>query len=475
MIKIPFFCFYWNFYRGDYAKALANYEPGLLFLEHFRHYSLYRLGMYKTMANLPPLRNKWHSLLAYFVSHAVLGDLFEIKLDINDEAIKNKLKHRRKELALAFLSNSPQISLDLIEKKSFEDVRAAALFHLGKFEEVDSEIYINEPEVGLFYSNNFSISSEEKLSYLNNLLFKNNLSALELRDIGKPLSALNLISKNTGEYFDGPLVTIIMTSFRSRNRIIFSIDSILNQTYKNIELIIVDDASDDGTQDLLIEKSKTDKRIKIILLKRNIGTYAAKTIGLRIARSEFITCNDSDDYAHPQKIEIQMIPLLKDNSIIYTTSSLLRLRDDGFFYAKSIYPLIRLNSSSVLFRKSVVASETGFWDLVRTGADSEFLARLRIVFGKKRHCKINKPLSICAHRPNSLMTSPETGGSEAGMSSMRIDYWESFTQWHIETLRSGKIPIMSNDSSEKRKFYCPPDNMTSLEDFFFCKKELGLI
>ena len=98
-----------------------------------------------------------------------------------------------------------------------------------------------------------------------------------------------------------------------------------------------------------------------------------------------------------------------------------------------IYPFIRLNPSSALFRRQIVEEKTGLWDWVKTGADSEFNARFKLVFGNKAICVINKPLTIGAHRENSLMTSVETGCSDHS-ALIRQQYWENWNYWHIEQL-----------------------------------------
>lgn len=78
--------------------------------------------------------------------------------------------------------------------------------------------------------------------------------------------------------------------------------------------------------------------------------------------------------------------------------------------------------------------KTGLWHLVRTGADSEFNARLKLCF-PNQYVTINKPLTIAAHRANSLMTSKETGYSEQGVSVTRLEYWQAWQNWHIQCLK----------------------------------------
>lgn len=105
-----------------------------------------------------------------------------------------------------------------------------------------------------------------------------------------------------------PLVSIIIPAYNAETFIGSTINSAINQTYTNIELIIVDDGSTDGTLALL--KSLNDDRIKIITQK-NRGASFAKQAGLNIAKGDFVQYLDADDLLSLDKIEEQL-KLLKD-------------------------------------------------------------------------------------------------------------------------------------------------------------------
>lgn len=79
-----------------------------------------------------------------------------------------------------------------------------------------------------------------------------------------------------------------------------------------------------------------------------------------------------------------MQPLIEDASIIATTSQWLRLDFDGQYYVRQIYPFMRQNPASPMFRLQTVKRTTGLWHIVRTGADSEFFERLKVVFGSEK-------------------------------------------------------------------------------------------
>lgn len=91
------------------------------------------------------------------------------------------------------------------------------------------------------------------------------------------------------------LVSIIMPVFNSEKFLENTIVSVLNQTHKNIELIIIDDHSTDSSIEIIKKFKKTDSRIKTIFFCKNRGVAAARNAGLKIANGNYITFIDSDD------------------------------------------------------------------------------------------------------------------------------------------------------------------------------------
>ena len=103
-----------------------------------------------------------------------------------------------------------------------------------------------------------------------------------------------------------PLVTIFMAVYNVENFIKDSIESILNQTYKNFEFLIVDDASTDYSTEILRLYESKDKRIRLIHNEYNMGIPYTRNIGLKEAKGKYIAIMDSDDIALPLRIEKQV-------------------------------------------------------------------------------------------------------------------------------------------------------------------------
>ena len=118
------------------------------------------------------------------------------------------------------------------------------------------------------------------------------------------IKTLNITNRSS------PLVSVIVAAFNSETTIERCIKSIINQTYLNIEIIIIDDLSTDKTLEK-INKFKF-KNLKIISNDRNLGPSISRNKGIARSNGEYISILDSDDYILPTKIEIQ-IDFLKKN------------------------------------------------------------------------------------------------------------------------------------------------------------------
>lgn len=131
-----------------------------------------------------------------------------------------------------------------------------------------------------------------------------------------------------------PLVSCIIPTYNRANFVERAIQSVLNQTYKNIEVIVVDDGSEDNTKEVVL--SIKNERIKYIRLHRNFGAAFARNVGIVNAEGEFIAFLDSDDYFLPEKIEKQVEAMMSDSSIgVCYTEAYYKLQSGELIYKKS--------------------------------------------------------------------------------------------------------------------------------------------
>lgn len=110
------------------------------------------------------------------------------------------------------------------------------------------------------------------------------------------------------------LVSIITPAYNSSEYIREAIESVIAQTYKNWEMIIVDDASQDNTYEILNNYANKDKRIKPIFLEKNCGAAYARNRAIECAQGRYIAFLDSDDLWKKEKLEKQLIFMKKIKS-----------------------------------------------------------------------------------------------------------------------------------------------------------------
>lgn len=454
-----------------FAKAIANDRKDKL-TDDSKAWAYYNLGMYKTVLTFPSKNLKEKGLVSKIISLAACGEFETTRILIKDYKKINNKKYLIR-LVDSLSPFMPKDALDLLPYNTNDLLYSSILLKLGEDKKamstlsplVSTKRYRKKPEILLYFSNSkVNIETKRKLKFLNMYLNLHDIPKVKLKNKSETLSIGNISSSYKKQIFEGPPVTVIMTSYNIASRIDTAIESILKQSYKNIELIIVDDASTDNTVEIIKNWKKIDSRISLISLKTNVGTYVAKNIGLLKCTGEFVTCHDSDDWSHPIKIERQVLPLIKNKKLVATVSSWIRIDDLGNYYARPIHPLSRINPSSLMFRKNIVLNKAGLWDCVRTGADSEYIARLKLIFGRLKVKRIKEVLSFGAHREDSLMTAKDTGYCEIGMSPQRLEYWEFWGEWHINELSKGKKPKLGLNLLDKRKFQAPNNILVPIED-----------
>lgn len=505
------FKFFYYSYNLRYTHALAAISE----LKHFQKplmpyilWANYQLRMYKNVRDLNYSGNHWRGLFSNIASNLALGDQ-RLALANLDSFIQSKPSNERRyqlarsiaqfntELALVALNSISRKSINLYWIKKYTNdyvkynlLRVALLLKLDQKNQAVSKLNglsqthmkkksVNKKllaEYHLININAFNLDPIAQLRHINACLDCYGLSRLDLKNKNESPNATNLIVKNSVNCHltpypnDMPLVSILMTTFNSVAFVKNAVESLLNQTYKNIEIIIVDDASSDNTYEFLQTLAKQYQNIRVYKLLINAGTYVAKTVALGHANGEFITCQDSDDWSHPERIERQMAPLLNNPNVVVTTSNWVRIQENGELYARGVFPLVGFNPASPLFRKSKVLSKTGMWDLVKTGGDSEFIARLKLVFGRNSEVRIPEPLCFGAHRAGSLMTSKSTGYSENSINHERSNYLLDWGTWHIASIKEHQTPYIKPLMHFERSFKTSEKLEVSLTEIRQCIK-----
>lgn len=220
------------------------------------------------------------------------------------------------------------------------------------------------------------------------------------------------------------LVTITMPVYNGEKTLSRAIDSVIRQTYENWELIVIDDASTDGTIEVLQRYQMLDSRIKVFRNKINRGTYYGRNRAILLGRGTFITNLDADDSFEPEKLALQVNCLGVAHMVCI---SLLRQ------YMPGKKDVIAHAYGTLLFRKSIL-EEIGYFDSVRYGADTEYYLRMVRYFPI---VSIDKVLYNYFYTENSLTNNKETAleNKETGLKNKeRLAYGENFRNWHRNTI-----------------------------------------
>ena len=246
----------------------------------------------------------------------------------------------------------------------------------------------------------------------------------------------------------GPLVSVIMPSYRPDAGLLTSVRSILAQTHTHLELIIVDDASGPDYGRWYEQAQALDARVRVLTLETNGGTYPARNAGLREAAGEYLTFQDSDDWSHPERLRLQLDALQKDPEASGSLSEAIRAMDDLTHQWLGYSPR-RQNASSLMIRREVLTA-VGPFDPVRKSADSEFHERIQHAFGPV--LDVPQPLAITRLRAGTLSRSDFRYG---WMHPERLLYRESYRHWH----RTAAALQMPADGT--RPFAAPPSFTTA--------------
>lgn len=195
---------------------------------------------------------------------------------------------------------------------------------------------------------------------------------------------------------ENTLVSVIIPTYKRSDCICNTIDSVLNQTYSNIEIIVVDDngrgsVEQQETESLLSEYIKTNKIVYVVHDVNKNGS-AARNTGFRISSGEFINFLDDDDVFHPKKIEKQLDLLRKADAkygAIYCNSKIKRIQNftgkqvvyetrfskEGDLCKEYLLDEVRFNTSTILFRRSVIEELNGFDESFVRHQDYELMVR----------------------------------------------------------------------------------------------------
>lgn len=164
------------------------------------------------------------------------------------------------------------------------------------------------------------------------------------------------------EHIEEELCSVVMPAYNSEKYIAETIESVIKQTYKNWELIIVNDASKDATEEIVKIYQEKDRRIKLISLTENQGVANARNTAIQNAKGRYIAFLDADDYWVKEKLQKQIQILNNSNADITYTAYLMIDEVGQTIKKRSVKELLNLKDllkeNSIIFSSVVCKKES---------------------------------------------------------------------------------------------------------------------
>lgn len=210
-----------------------------------------------------------------------------------------------------------------------------------------------------------------------------------------------------------PLVSVIMPVFNAEPYIKDSLQSILSQTYKNLEVLIVDDVCTDGSMQVVV--AIPDSRVKIIRNEKNLGLAASINKAIRLSTGQYLARMDADDVALPERIDRQVAFLEKNQAVDIIGTA---MRFTGYSQYLSNFPILHqecriqllfnvcFGHPTVIFRRNVFDDPMNFYDesLKQYSEEYDLWCRLS---NRHRFHNLNEPLLLYRTYPPGIKVEAE--------------------------------------------------------------------
>ncbi len=261
-----------------------------------------------------------------------------------------------------------------------------------------------------------------------------------------------------------PQISVLMAVYNDEKYVQEAIDSILSQSFFDLELIIVDDGSSDNSTHIINEMAKIDNRIKVISHAQNRGLTKSLNIGLRVCRGQYIARCDADDLCEPQRLQKQYDIMEKNLDIalcgsqgwyIDTTGKKIGQKNVPLTYTDIKNKLLYNNQfihSSLFMRKDVLDKEGYYNKVFKKSQDYELVLRLARTY---KVINLKERLVSWRVAPNSISwsgKSQELYAIKARWYAIRkYDYAKLLGLFHI-ILRMGWLLLPQ--SFKRRRYSC---------------------
>jgi len=320
--------------------------------------------------------------------------------------------------ALHHIAEARACAPDLTLQGALLTLELLCLFHLGDTAAAEAAFHRGAlagalSADALLVRGNFHRSPQARLATINTALARFGIAPVALADT-VAASAYDRLTAAAAvkPIADGPLVSVLVAAYDAAQTLPATLRALQEQSWQNLDIIVLDDCSPtEDTLRIAQEFAQADPRIRAIRMPQNRGAYVARNHGLDLARGDFVTLQDADDWAHPHRIEVQMRFMAANPQAIGCTTEQARARDDlSFTRWTGEGRVIFTNTSSFLFRRIPVCEALGYWDTVRFSADNELIRRLQRQFGEGAVVHLpSGPLAFQRDSDSSIIADPYLG------------------------------------------------------------------
>lgn len=229
-----------------------------------------------------------------------------------------------------------------------------------------------------------------------------------------------MTAKLTDDNMSAPAVSVVIPSYNRLRSLPRALESVLRQTFEDIEVIVVDDCSTDGTWDYL--QSVRDPRLRIIQHETNKGGGAARNTGIKAARAPLIAFQDSDDEWLVTKLATQIEEYNRVNSPEYGAIYCAKITNgEGRFgvygprevqymplpgydrtsgdISRELVRRAMISTQTLMVRKDLLEQIGGFDETLKLGQDWDMTTRLARI---TKFLFVDKPLALCFTSPDSI-------------------------------------------------------------------------
>lgn len=196
------------------------------------------------------------------------------------------------------------------------------------------------------------------------------------------------------------LVSIITPVYNCEKLIAETIKCVINQTYQNWEMLLVDDCSQDNSKKIIEKYAKKDKRIKYIKLEENSGAAVARNKALELSKGRFIAYLDSDDLWKKEKIEKQ-VKFMLANNYAFTCTDYEKISEDG----SSLNKIIKIPEKvdyNLFLRNTIIQTVGVMVDTNLTGKEILIMPNIRRRQDAATWCQLLKKGFECYEVPENL-------------------------------------------------------------------------